>query len=132
LLENEGWRYSSDTGWKDWDVQIYGHQFWTVQVRTVTEYHGGPKCLTRVQLKARPVATTWLINFICLAFFAVRYVFFDQQDRVLWFLYALWLAWLMSRAWQLKRRVADLIIAAATKVELTRVFGQASKPAPKG
>jgi glycosyltransferase involved in cell wall biosynthesis len=132
LLENEGWRYSSDTGWKDWDVQIYGHQFWTVQVRTVTEYHGGPKCLTRVRLNARPVATTWLINFICLAFFAVRYVFFDQQDRVLWILYAIWLTWLITRAWELKRRVADLVIAAATRVELTRVFGQASKPAPKG
>jgi glycosyltransferase involved in cell wall biosynthesis len=132
LLENEGWRYSSDTGWKDWDVQIYGHQFWTVQVRTVTEYHGGPKCLTRVRLNARPVATTWLINFICLAFFAVRYVFFDQQDRVLWILYAIWLTWLITRAWELKRRVADLVIAAATRVQLTRVFGQASKPAPKG
>ncbi len=58
LLETEDWRYSADTGWKDWDVQIYGNQWWSVKLRTVTEYHGGPKCLTRVRLGYKAVATT--------------------------------------------------------------------------
>ena len=40
LLETEGWRYSSDTGWKDWDLQIYGNQFWSVQV---AHGHGVPR-----------------------------------------------------------------------------------------
>ena len=58
LLEDEGWNYSADTGWKDWDLQIYGNEFWSIKVRTVTEYHGGPKCLTRVRLRYQAVATT--------------------------------------------------------------------------
>ena len=33
LLETEGWRYSTDTGWKDWDVQIYGNFWWIVRCR---------------------------------------------------------------------------------------------------
>ena len=59
--ETEGWRYSSDTGWKNWDIRIYGNQFWSVQVATVTEYHGGPKCLTRVRLTYHAVVTTVLM-----------------------------------------------------------------------
>ncbi len=49
-LETEGWRYSTDTGWKPWDIQVYGNLWWNLRLRTVTEYHGGPKCLTRVRL----------------------------------------------------------------------------------
>ena len=54
MLETEGWRYSTDTGWKSWDVQIYGNLWWNLRLRTVTEYHGGPKCLTRVRLTYSP------------------------------------------------------------------------------
>ena len=75
LLENEGWRYSTDTGWKDWDVQIYGNFWWIVTLRTVTEYHGGPKCLTRVRLRLQPVVTTVLANMILLSFLLFRLLF---------------------------------------------------------
>jgi len=42
-LEDEDWRYSWDTGWKDWDVQFYGNYWWQIKMQTVTEYHGGPR-----------------------------------------------------------------------------------------
>ena len=41
LLDEEGWRYSTDTGWNDWDIQIYGNFWWSIVLQTVTEYHGG-------------------------------------------------------------------------------------------
>lgn len=131
LLETEGWRYSADTGWKDWDIQIYGNQFWSILVRTVTEYHGGPKCLTRARLKYRPVATTVLINGIILAILLYRRLFLDRVDLYAWILFALWLVWLATRAQRLRTRVADLIMAAGNRCELTRVHGKASKRAPE-
>jgi hypothetical protein len=130
LLENEGWSYSTDTGWKDWDVQIYGHQFWSVQLSTVTEYHGGPKCLTRLRLRLRPVVTTVLINAVVLLALLYRQIFTHHADIVPWALFFVWAFWLVSRALRLKRRVADLAIAAAGHCSLMRVFGSASKPAP--
>jgi glycosyltransferase involved in cell wall biosynthesis len=130
LLETEGWRYSSDTGWKDWDIQIYGNQFWSILVRTVTEYHGGPKCLTRVRLKYRAVATTVVVNAFALSVLLYRRVFLEREDLYGWILFGLWLFWLYTRARRLKGRVADLIIAAGHRCELTRVHGTASKPAP--
>ena len=62
LLDEEGWNYSADTGWKRWDIQIYGNFFWSILLQSVTEYHGGPKCLTRVRLAYRFVSTTVIIN----------------------------------------------------------------------
>jgi hypothetical protein len=131
MLEREGWSYSADTGWKDWDLQIYGNQFWSVQVRTVTEYHGGPKCLTRVGLRCRPVVTAVLITAVLFAALGARAIFTAGWDVPLWVLFVAWLVWLAARARRLKRRAADLVIAAATHCGLMRVFGEASKRAPK-
>jgi hypothetical protein len=131
LLESEGWRYSADTGWKDWDIQIYGHHFWSVQLRSVTEYHGGPKCLTRVHLKNCPAALTVLVNALVLCVLLYRQAFTSNHDVIWWSLYALTLGLLFLRGRRLKRRTAALVIHAAQRCELMRVFGAASKRAPK-
>ena len=130
LLEAEEWRYSSDTGWKDWDVQIYGNQFWSVQLNTVTEYHGGPKCLTRVDLRYHAVALTWLLNGLALLVLLYRLAFTANRDWFWWAIYALFVAWLYLRGWKLKRRVADLVIHAAQRCQLQRVSGAAGSRAP--
>ena len=41
-LQSEGWNYSIDTGWKDWNIQVYGSFWWGIKLRSVTEYHGAP------------------------------------------------------------------------------------------
>ena len=128
LLETEGWRYSTDTGWKDWDVQIYGNFWWIVRLRTVTEYHGGPKCLTRVRLRLRPVVTTVLANMILLSFLLFRLLFTSNPGFWLPVLYLIILGVLTVRSRRLKKRVAALVLAAAVKCGLQRV--RKNKPAP--
>jgi hypothetical protein len=125
LLETEGWRYSADTGWKDWDVQIYGNQFWSITARTVTEYHGGPKCLTRVHLRAKPVVTAVLLNAVILSIFLYRAAISSNLDLgltgiVLKGAYFLFLMSMFARATRLKRRVAELIVAGANRAGLAR------------
>ena len=120
-LENEGWNYSMDTGWKSWDLQIYGSFWWGVKLRSVTEYHGGPKCLTRVHLGTRMVATTFLINLILLGILTYREFLVAGNDVWLWALYLVFLFFLLRRVWRLKRRVADLVEAAASRCGLTRI-----------
>ncbi|MEI6032880.1 MAG: glycosyltransferase [Verrucomicrobiae bacterium] len=120
-LEGEGWNYSMDTGWKDWDLQIYGSFWWGIQLRTVTEYHGGPKCLTRVNLGTRMVATTLLINLVLLGILLYRHFLVAGIEYWLWIPYVLFVLFLFRRVWKLKRRVADLVGAAATRCGLTRI-----------
>jgi glycosyltransferase involved in cell wall biosynthesis len=129
-LETENWRYSTDTGWKNWDIQIYGNLWWNIQLKTVTEYHGGPKCLTRVRLSYSPVVATVLLNVIMLLAIAYRQLFTHTPLRDYWVLgaYALFVAFLYYRAFQLKLRVADLVETAAHKCGLGRVVGRPAKP----
>jgi hypothetical protein len=127
LLEAEGWRYSADTGWKDWDVQIYGNFWWIVKLQTVTEYHGGPKCLTRVRLRSQLVITTFLANAVAVLVLVWRQAFTANDDYWLLAAYVIFLLVLWTRARRLKRRVADLVIAAGNRCELQRVFGDKSR-----
>jgi hypothetical protein len=128
-LETEGWRYSTDTGWTSWDLQIYGNFWWTVKLRTVTEYHGGPKCLTRVRLSYKPVVLTVLFNIIVLSILGYRQWTTALADLWWWIPYAIFLGWLSVRAFRLKKRVAQLVQAAATRCDMTRVTNR-GKAAP--
>jgi len=120
-LEDEGWSYSLDTGWKEWDIQIYGSFWWGIRLRSVTEYHGGPKCLTRVGLSTRMVATTVLVNMLVLGY--LTYQFVTGAAGTPWYLasYAGLLFVFFVLAYRLKRRVAELVEAAAQRIGLKRV-----------
>jgi len=130
LLEEEGWRYSTDSGWNEWDIQIYGNFWWSVVLQTVTEYHGGPKCLTRVKLRARFVTTTVILNLIALSVGIYRQIYISHLD--LWFIipYSIFLIFLANRAHALKSRVAELVDLAAFRAGLQRLSrrGKTSKP----
>lgn len=132
-LETESWRYSTDTGWKDWDILIYGNLWWNIRIKTVTEYHGGPKCLTRVRASYSPVVTTVLVNVILLMILAYRQAFAHTPLHDYWALaaYGAFLLFVYYRAFQLKLRVSDLVETAAHKCGLARIVGSGAKPAAK-
>jgi hypothetical protein len=73
------------------------------------------------------VATTFLINFIALSALCYRQAFTSHRDLWWWLAYALFAIWLLRRAWRLKRRVADLVIAAGIHCDLKRVHGERSR-----
>jgi len=121
LLEAEGWSYSADTGWKEWDIQIYGNFFWSIRVQTVTEYHGGGKCLTRVRLRYRFVITTLIINLLFVAMIIYLYLNGRSVDLRILIPYGIFLLFLVSRARRLKRRVAEIVDVAAFRLGLIRI-----------
>ena len=119
LLEEENWRYSVDTGWQEWDLQIYGNFWWSIVLQTVTEYHGGGKCLTRARLLYRYVTTTVLVNLIVLSL--LIYHVLNTRHLPLFFIvpYVLVHVFLATRAQRLRSRVAELIDLAAYRIGLT-------------
>src|SRR5256885_1398749 len=121
LLEEEGWRYSTDSGWNEWDIQIYGNLWWSIALQTVTEYHGGGKCLTRVRLRNRLVTTTVIFSLIALSLLIYRELNVSHVE--LWSIgaYLLFLVFLWTRARALKSRVAELVDAAALRAGLQRM-----------
>jgi GT2 family glycosyltransferase len=139
LLDEEGWRYSTDTGWNEWDIQIYGNFWWSIILRTVTEYHGGPKCLTRAGLHYRFVTTTVIINLVALALLSYQQLHAGHFSPWVWFVYFCFVFFLGLRARGLKSRVAELVDLAAYRAGLQRIARRpaaaevpAAKPAPVG
>jgi hypothetical protein len=53
-LNENGWGKTIDSGWSDWDVEIYCHPWTVVQVCTAQEDHGSGKRLIRVRFRLRP------------------------------------------------------------------------------
>ena len=53
-LNKHHWGRAIDTGWSDWDLEIYCHPWTVVRVRTAQEDHGGGKHLVRVGYRLRP------------------------------------------------------------------------------
>jgi glycosyltransferase involved in cell wall biosynthesis len=47
LLDEEGWKFSLDTGWTTWDVQIFASRWWNLRLRTMTEIYPHGRRLTR-------------------------------------------------------------------------------------
>ena len=121
VLEEEGWRYSIDTGWKEWDIQIYGNFWWSIVLQTVTEYHGGGKQLTRVRLRNRFVTSTVIFGLLALSIVIYRQLHTSHLD--LWSVipFLLFLVFLGSRARALKARVAELVDLAGHRAGLQRV-----------
>src|SRR5882762_4812568 len=109
LLNEEDWRYSTDTGWNEWDIQIYGNFWWSVTLQTVTEYHGGSKCLTRAGLRYRFVTTTVIINLVTLSLLAYRRLNVGHAEPWLIATYSGFVIYLGIHARRLKHRVAELI-----------------------
>jgi glycosyltransferase involved in cell wall biosynthesis len=130
LMEEEGWRYSTDTGWNEWDIKIYGNFWWSVAVQTVTEYHGGGKCLTRARVRYRFVPTTVIFNLVAATLLIYRQLNAPHIDY--WFIipYSLFLIFLATRARALKKRVAELIDAAAHRAGLQRISKRGKPAAP--
>jgi O-antigen biosynthesis protein len=52
-LAEQRWGVAYDTGWEAWDLELHGHPWTQVEVRSVQEEHGGGKRLIRVALRLR-------------------------------------------------------------------------------
>ncbi len=131
LLEEEGWRYSTDTGWNEWDIQIYGNFWWSVVLQSVTEYHGGPKCLTRMRLSYRFVPTTVIFNLCALSLIIYHQLNISHVDLRVIIPYALFLGFLATRARALKKRVGELVDLAAYRAGLQRITPDRAASSPR-
>lgn len=60
LLDTEGWRHRSDSGWGHWDVLIHPGRWFGIAIHTVTDDHGRGKCLTRIRTSPRPTLPSLL------------------------------------------------------------------------
>ena len=56
-LRANGWGVTLDTGWSDWDAEIFGHPWTRLRVTTAQEEHGSGRSLVRLRSRLK---LTWL------------------------------------------------------------------------
>ncbi len=52
-LDQQGWASKTDTGWSEYDVELFGNRWSRLQLTTATEDYGGGKRLFRCRLQAQ-------------------------------------------------------------------------------
>ncbi|MEO5804543.1 MAG: glycosyltransferase [Verrucomicrobiota bacterium] len=50
-LEEQGWQFKTDTGWSEFDVEIFGNRWSNLQLTTVAEPHRNEKLMFRCRLR---------------------------------------------------------------------------------
>jgi len=126
-LDREGWKYSADTGWTNWDYQVYGNRWWMIRVLSLTEEHGGGKRLTRVRLHPSPTVFARMIGvpIAVLSFLAwLRFAATTSPEgyRLIgaWFCaVAIWMLTLLWASTRLRHRVAQIVDLAAHDTKLS-------------
>ncbi len=126
-LDREGWKYSQDTGWTNWDYQIYGNRWWQLHLLTVTEEHGDGRRLTRARLHSSPTTFARLVGMAVgvislLAFyqFCARTTVEGFQAIGVWFcIVSLGLTYLVLKSARLRKRIAQVVELAAKDCNLT-------------
>jgi glycosyltransferase involved in cell wall biosynthesis len=124
-----GWRMRPDSGWHDWDLEIYGNRYVRIRLFTVTERHHGSGLLTKVRI------TMGMSNFSLLLMAAglllagqlLYHIWPFSRPAVLipliW-----WMIYLVNR-WRVTSPVLGLVDAAAEKAGFYPVPPkQAKKP----
>ena len=51
-LDQQGWASKTDTGWSEYDIELFGNRWSRLQLTTATEDYGGGKRLFRCRLRA--------------------------------------------------------------------------------
>jgi glycosyltransferase involved in cell wall biosynthesis len=132
LLDEEGWKFSLDTGWTNWDLLVFGSRWWNLRLRSMTEIYPHGRRLTRVgnflnmstfsSLLGGLVATFTLVTLLTLPASAPRAAIAFYLLGGVTLLALLW----MLHGLRLRHRLAELVEVAAIRAGLQPV-GKATK-----
>jgi hypothetical protein len=108
-LDDGSWQNRADSGWSDFDVEIFGSRWSTLQLTTATEVHAGGKQLFRCRLKTLWSLPAKVTFWSTLAFALLIIGFVGSTIAWLWFLLLVLplLGWFFS---QEERNLQSLIV----------------------
>jgi GT2 family glycosyltransferase len=105
-LNEWGWGKTIDSGWENWDVEIYCHPWTVVQVCTAQEDHGGRRHLLRVRYRLRLSSYTRALGFGALVAAACASLFQDWTPLVA---AGIFIAVALGLWWRGTRRAAQAV-----------------------
>jgi glycosyltransferase involved in cell wall biosynthesis len=118
LLDEEGWKFSLDTGWTNWDMHIFASRWWNLRLRSMTEIYPHGRRLTRVGNFMNVSTFSSLTGGLLVTFSIVTMLY--RPYTSLYFLgglSSLTFVWLLHGL-RLRHRLAELVEVAAIRAGL--------------
>lgn len=106
-LADARWGVTLDSGWADWDAEIFGHPWTCVRVTSVQEEHGEGKRLVRLRYRFGPTWLGWIVLAALAASVAFAAAFEPTVAAVLGGAVALAVLWTAGRGGRLAARIRD-------------------------
>jgi hypothetical protein len=136
LLDEEGWKFSLDTGWTNWDMHVFASRWWNLRLLTMTEIYPHGRRLTRVGNFLNVSTFSSLVGGLLLTFTLVTLLTLPATaTRPRNSLYLLGTVFLLALAWfihglRLRHRLAELVEVAAIRAGL-QPLGKTKAGGPK-
>jgi hypothetical protein len=130
-VRKAGWRMRVDSGWANWDMEIYGSRYVKVRLTTATEHHHNVGMLTRirVQLEMSKFCAVLFFASCMLAGLLLMYMWPFSRTAVL--IPLTWWAMYLVNKWRVSRPIFGLIDEVAERSEFYPVYPKKSEgPAP--
>ena len=123
-----GWRSRVDSGWAEWDMEIYGSRYVKVRLTTATEIHGRDSMLTRVrvELLMSKFCLVLLIASSLMAGLLLMHLWPFSRTAVL--IPLAWWAMYAINKWRVSMPVFGLIDEAAEKAGFIPLAGKVTAP----
>src|SRR3954447_13104848 len=74
-VQAAGWRMRLDSGWNEWDMEIYGSRYVKVRLTTMSEHHDGRGMLTRVRVELLPSTFCRVLTFASLILTGLMFLY---------------------------------------------------------
>ncbi len=121
LLEDEGWKYSLDTGWTNWDLHIFASRWWNLRLISMTEIYPHGRRLTRVGNFLNVSTFSSLVGGLLLSFGLAAMLKWPGTALGILFIVSVCAAVWFAHGLRLRRRLAELVEVAAIEAGLQAV-----------
>jgi hypothetical protein len=124
LLDEEGWKFSLDTGWTNWDLHVFASRWWNLRLHSMSEIYPRGRRLTRVGNFLNVSTFSSLVGGLLLTFTIVTLLTLpNNASRGTVSLYLLGTVSFLALIWfihglRLRHRLAELVEVAAIRAGL--------------
>lgn len=124
-----GWRARVDSGWAEWDLEIYGSRYVKVRLTTATEIHGRDSMLTRVRVQLLMSKFCAVILFASALLTGLLLMHLWPFSRTAVLIPLAWWTMYSVNRWRVGRPVFALIDEAAENAGFVPLPGKVTAPA---
>lgn len=116
-MQEENWKYFLDTGWNNWDIQIFSNIFWYTRLKSLTEIYPHNERIIRINQKI-VLANQGVLFIICLIFInLLMYLFLFNIFIPCLIMTSFILSYLFIIPFRLKYNIAYLIQISAARIK---------------